>query len=109
MQGKVNDNSDDDSVMMRLLVPSKVIGCLIGKGGYIINEMRKKTKADIRISKGEKPKCAADDEELVEVWLADLLCCFHIIFLMNNTSSLGFWRGGQCKGCPQPDCFEAER
>ncbi|CAN6455634.1 unnamed protein product [Victoria cruziana] len=67
LQGKVNDNSDDDSVMMRLLVPSKVIGCLIGKGGYIINEMRKKTKADIRISKGEKPKCAADDEELVEV------------------------------------------
>ncbi|CAN6455633.1 unnamed protein product [Victoria cruziana] len=66
-EGKVNDNSDDDSVMMRLLVPSKVIGCLIGKGGYIINEMRKKTKADIRISKGEKPKCAADDEELVEV------------------------------------------
>ncbi|XP_031505176.1 KH domain-containing protein At4g18375 isoform X1 [Nymphaea colorata] len=67
LQGKINDNSDDDSVMMRLLVPSKVIGCLIGKGGYIINEMRKKTKADIRISKGEKPKCAAADEELVEV------------------------------------------
>ncbi|XP_020518638.1 KH domain-containing protein At4g18375 isoform X2 [Amborella trichopoda] len=67
LQGKINDNSDEDeSVTMRLLVPSKVVGCLIGRGGAIITEMRKKTKADIRISKGDKPKCCASNEELVE-------------------------------------------
>lgn len=66
LQGKINDE-DDDTVNIRLLVPSKVIGCLIGKGGSIVNDMRKKTKADIRISKGEKPKQASSSDELVEV------------------------------------------
>ncbi|XWS15980.1 hypothetical protein CRYUN_Cryun34aG0048200 [Craigia yunnanensis] len=66
LQGKINDE-DDDTVTMRLLIPSKVIGCVIGKGGSIINEIRKRTKADVRISKGEKPKCADANNELVEL------------------------------------------
>ncbi|KAL1560455.1 KH domain-containing protein isoform X2 [Salvia divinorum] len=67
LQGKIN-SEDDDTVTMRLLVPSKVIGCIIGKSGCIINEIRKRTKADIQISKGEKPKFAAGNDELVEVY-----------------------------------------
>ncbi|KAF2316720.1 hypothetical protein GH714_042061 [Hevea brasiliensis] len=66
LQGKINDE-DDDTVSIRLLVPSKVIGCIIGKSGSIVNEIRKRTKADVRISKGEKPKCADSNDELVEV------------------------------------------
>ncbi|KAL2474993.1 RNA-binding KH domain-containing protein [Abeliophyllum distichum] len=66
LQGKINDE-DVNTVTMRLLLPSKVIGSIIGRSGSIINEIRKRTKADIRISKGEKPKCANDDDELVEV------------------------------------------
>ncbi|XP_022715519.1 KH domain-containing protein At4g18375-like [Durio zibethinus] len=66
LQGKINDE-DDDTVTMRLLVPSKVIGCVIGKGGSIINEIRKRTKADVRISKGEKPKCANANDELIQL------------------------------------------
>ncbi|ONK66051.1 uncharacterized protein A4U43_C06F3660 [Asparagus officinalis] len=66
LQSKINDE-DDDKVNIRLLVPSKVIGCLIGKNGSIVNEMRKKTYAQIRISKGEKPKSATVNDELVEV------------------------------------------
>ncbi|KAG5040820.1 hypothetical protein JHK82_012935 [Glycine max] len=66
MQGKINDE-DDTTVSIRLLVPSKVIGCIIGKSGSIINEIRKRTKADVRISKGDKPKCANANDELVEV------------------------------------------
>ncbi|XP_020240525.1 KH domain-containing protein At4g18375 [Cajanus cajan] len=66
MQGKINDE-DDTIVSIRLLVPSKVIGCIIGKSGSIINEIRKRTKADVRISKGDKPKCADVNDELVEV------------------------------------------
>ncbi|XP_057962482.1 KH domain-containing protein At4g18375-like isoform X2 [Malania oleifera] len=66
LQGKINDE-DDDTITIRLLVPSKVIGCIIGKSGSIINEIRKRTKADIRISKGQKPKCADASDELVEV------------------------------------------
>lgn len=67
LQEKINDE-DDDTVSIRLLVPSKVIGCIIGKSGSIIHEIRKRTKADVRISKGEKPKCADANDELVEVW-----------------------------------------
>ncbi|XP_057471557.1 KH domain-containing protein At4g18375-like [Actinidia eriantha] len=66
LQGKINDE-DDDIVTIRLLVLSKVIGCIIGKSGSIINEIRKRTKADVRISKGKKPKCADADDEHVEV------------------------------------------
>lgn len=66
LQEKINDE-DADTVSIRLLITSKVIGCIIGKNGSIINEVRKRTKADVRISKGDKPKCADDDDELVEV------------------------------------------
>ncbi|KAK4858896.1 hypothetical protein QYF36_023563 [Acer negundo] len=66
LQAKINDE-DDDTVSIRLLVSSKVIGCIIGKSGSIINEIRRRTKADVRISKGEKPKCADINDELVEV------------------------------------------
>ncbi|KAI3996836.1 hypothetical protein MKX01_021112 [Papaver californicum] len=68
LQGKINDSDNSDSdISIRLLVPSKVIGCIIGKSGSIINEIRKRTKADIRISKNEMPKCADSRDELVEV------------------------------------------
>lgn len=47
---------------------SSRIGCLIGKGGSIISEMRNMTKANIRIlSKDDLPKVAADDDELVQI------------------------------------------
>ncbi|KAG6405011.1 hypothetical protein SASPL_132590 [Salvia splendens] len=67
LQGKIN-SEDGDTVTMRLLVPSKVIGCIIGKSGSIINEIRRRTLADIRISKGEKPNFDCGDDELVEVY-----------------------------------------
>ncbi|RLN05580.1 KH domain-containing protein [Panicum miliaceum] len=66
LQAKINDY-EEDRMNLRLLVPTKVIGCLIGRGGSIINDMRKKTKADIRISKGDKPRRASSSDELVEV------------------------------------------
>ncbi|KAK2998872.1 hypothetical protein RJ639_021142 [Escallonia herrerae] len=66
LQEKINDE-DEDTVTIRLLVPSKIIGCVIGRSGSIINEIRKRTKADVRISKGEKPRCADVNDELVEV------------------------------------------
>lgn len=66
LQGKINEE-DDENVTFRLLVPSKVIGCIIGKSGSIINEIRKRTRANIRISKSEKPLFADERDELVEI------------------------------------------
>ncbi|KAF7842876.1 KH domain-containing protein [Senna tora] len=66
LQEKINDE-DDTTVSIRLLVPSKVIGCIIGKSGSIINEIRKRTRAEVRITKNDKPKHADINDELVEV------------------------------------------
>ncbi|KAJ8567082.1 hypothetical protein K7X08_019290 [Anisodus acutangulus] len=65
---KVERDSGLISITTRLLVPTSRIGCLIGKGGAIINEMRKITKANIRIiSKEGLPKVAAEDDEMVQI------------------------------------------
>lgn len=65
---KIERDSGIISFTTRLLVPTSRIGCLIGRGGAIITEMRNITKANIRIlSKEDLPKVAADDEEMVQV------------------------------------------
>lgn len=65
---KVERDSGLVSFTTRLLVHTSRIGCLIGKGGSIISEMRKVTKANIRIlSKENLPKIASEDDEMVQV------------------------------------------
>ncbi|RWR74130.1 KH domain-containing protein HEN4-like protein isoform X1 [Cinnamomum micranthum f. kanehirae] len=55
-------------VAARLLVASNQIGCLMGKGGTIIADMRKATGANIRILGGDQvPKCASENDEVVQV------------------------------------------
>ena len=76
LQAKINDETED-RMHLRLLVPGNVIGCLIGKGGSIINDMRNKSKAIIHISKGTKPRKASSNDELVEV--CPLLLLFEIV------------------------------
>ncbi|KAM1465686.1 hypothetical protein COP2_045531 [Malus domestica] len=61
-------NIKEQSMMARLLVFSNQIGCLLGKGGAIIAEMRKLSRAHIRImGKDQIPKCASVDEEVVQI------------------------------------------
>ncbi|KAG8501608.1 hypothetical protein CXB51_003918 [Gossypium anomalum] len=65
---KVERDSGIISFTTRLLVPTSRIGCLIGKGGSIVTEMRRMTKANIRIlSKENLPKIASEDDEMVQV------------------------------------------
>lgn len=65
---KVERDSGIISFTTRLLVPTTRIGCLIGKGGSIITDMRRLTKANIRIiSKENLPKIANEDDEMVQV------------------------------------------
>lgn len=67
------------SVAARLLVATNQIGCLMGKGGTIIAEMRKATGASIRILGGDQvPICASENDEVVQVsWCH----CFSLITL----------------------------
>ncbi|KAF8406158.1 hypothetical protein HHK36_008238 [Tetracentron sinense] len=65
--GAVPD-SKEISVLSRLLVSSNQIGCLLGKGGAIMAEMRKVSGAYIRIlGKDQLPKCASENEEVVQI------------------------------------------
>lgn len=73
---KNENESDDPIITTRLLVPSSKIGCLIGKGGAVISEMRSATRATIRIFSDENiPKVASADDEMVQV-NADLFIVF---------------------------------
>ncbi|KAJ7958855.1 KH domain-containing protein [Quillaja saponaria] len=61
-------DSKEQSVLARILVSSNQIGCLLGKGGSVISEMRKLSGAHIRIiGKDQVPKFASEDEEVVQV------------------------------------------
>lgn len=58
----------DGIVTIRLLVPINQIGCILGKGGSIIAELRKATGANIRIlPKDTLPRCAQEIDELIQV------------------------------------------
>ncbi|KAL4568502.1 hypothetical protein LXL04_024116 [Taraxacum kok-saghyz] len=52
----------------RLLVPSDQIGCVIGKGGQVVQTIRTDTSAQIRIMKDNHlPTCALTSDELVQI------------------------------------------
>lgn len=54
----------------RILVSADQIGCLLGKGGAIVAEMRKASGAGIWIFRQDQvPKCASKNDELVQVCL----------------------------------------
>lgn len=72
LQPRCSEKNEKDSgsslYTTRLLVPTSRIGCLIGKGGSIVSEMRKITRANIRIiSKENLPKVATEDDEMVQI------------------------------------------
>ncbi|KAF8369389.1 hypothetical protein HHK36_032600 [Tetracentron sinense] len=67
-KGLDSGSSKGTPVSARLLVPSNQVGCLMGKGGIIIAEMRKVTGANIRILGGDQvPKCASENNEVVQI------------------------------------------
>lgn len=56
-------------ITAKLLVPSDQIGCVIGKGGQIVQNIRGETGAQIRILKDDHlPSCALRSDELVQVF-----------------------------------------
>ncbi|XP_058228107.1 KH domain-containing protein HEN4 [Rhododendron vialii] len=56
------------AVVARLLVHSQQIGCLLGKGGSIINELRRVTGASIRVFQEEQVlRFGSENDEVVQV------------------------------------------
>lgn len=95
------------AVTARLLVPSQQIGCLLGKGGNIISEMRRATGANIRIFlKEHAPKCAQPNDEVVQVFS---FFFFHQLFCIYFFSIIGIsfmpLKLGYLPGALSPDCI----
>jgi len=70
----VESAGNEVPVPFRLLVQTSQIGCLIGKGGSIIKQIRNETGATVRVLPPESlPACANEDDELLEIgqWPAD--------------------------------------
>ncbi|RLN38997.1 KH domain-containing protein [Panicum miliaceum] len=68
LHDKLSALSEKRHVSTRLVVPSSKVGCILGEGGKIITEMRRRTGAEIRVySKADKPKYLSFDDELVQV------------------------------------------
>ena len=58
----------ESPVSARVLLASNQVGCLLGKGGAIISEMRKMTNTSLRIIGGDQvPNCASENEEVLQV------------------------------------------
>lgn len=66
--GLDSESNQGSPVTARLVVPSNQVGCLLGKGGTIVSEMRKATGAGIRIIRSDRvPKCASENDEVVQI------------------------------------------
>jgi poly(rC)-binding protein 2/3/4 len=77
-------------VTVRMLVPTDQIGCVIGKGGQVIQNIRSETRAQIRITKDEHlPPLALSTDELllVRVFLSYCSFCYCIILELIFLSS----------------------
>lgn len=68
------------SVIARLVVASNQVGCLLGKGGTIISEMRKATGTGIRIIGDQVPKCTSENDKVVQVRMVS-----YVFFLLLST------------------------
>ncbi|MCO5556697.1 hypothetical protein L7F22_010248 [Adiantum nelumboides] len=55
-------------VTTRLLVPNSQVGCLLGKGGHIIEQTRQESKTQIRIlPRDQAPFCSMPNDEIVQI------------------------------------------
>lgn len=74
---------DAQQITVRMLVPSDQIGCIIGKGGQVIQNIRSETGAQIRILKDEHlPPLALSNDELLQVmpFVSLSYICVYLLF-----------------------------
>ena len=90
--GADDEPEGNQHVTARLLVSTDQIGCILGKGGQIVQSIRSETGAQIRILKDDHlPTCALSTDELLVVRGGKCLCIACSVgehFLIISTSSL---------------------
>lgn len=75
----------DKTFVLRLLVLSSQVGCLLGKGGSVVKQMSSDSGAQIRILPRDKlPPLATTNNELVQVILeSTIIVCITIVKFIN--------------------------
>jgi transcription antitermination factor NusA-like protein len=74
-------NTKEGPAICRLIVSPNQVGCLLGKGGSIIAEMRKLSGAHIIVlSKDKIPKGVPENDEVVQVCFILLSCRTYTIW-----------------------------
>lgn len=90
----------EQSVTAKLLVPSDQIGCVLGRGGQVVQNIRSETGAHIRIVKDRNmPLCALSSDELVQVCVftfIGLFSCVYMFSLLCLSLFLDIWRSAHC-------------
>lgn len=102
-----DDDNDNNVVTARLLVPTNMVGCLLGKRGDVIQRLRSKTGASIRILPAELlPSCAMSTDELVQVIFSVLwLVCFNPVLVLTLLSLCNNFAETNTDMLPVPACF----
>ncbi|KAF5182782.1 Rna-binding kh domain-containing protein rcf3 [Thalictrum thalictroides] len=62
-----SDESKDSVVEARLLVPSHQVGCVIGKGGTVISEIRRASRTNMWVINDQVPSCAQENDTVVRI------------------------------------------
>lgn len=67
-ESPTKDGDSSRGLTTRLLVPNSQVGCLLGKGGHIIEQMRQESKTQIRIlPRDQAPFCSMPSDEIVQI------------------------------------------
>ncbi|MCE3050685.1 hypothetical protein HAX54_047885 [Datura stramonium] len=68
-KGEFSDvRSPQGVVVCRLLAPSNQVGCVLGRGGKIIEKIRQEAGAQVRVlPKDQVPACALPGDELIQI------------------------------------------
>lgn len=61
------ERRSNEITVCRLLAQTGKIGALMGKGGKVVDGIRKRSGAKVRVLKEQLPACAGPEEELVQV------------------------------------------
>ncbi|KAJ1690765.1 hypothetical protein LUZ63_014920 [Rhynchospora breviuscula] len=83
---ELDDDEDGPSkVVTRMVIPRLHVGCLLGRGGNIIEQMRKETKTHIRIlpRDHDTPGCVSMSEEVLQV-VGEVSCVKRAIAIISD-------------------------
>ena len=84
----------DMMMSCRLVVEAAQAGSVIGKGGRVVERIKKNTGCKIRVLTDDLPLCASSSDEIIEVFLLLTLfhfCICHLNFYVNTTEAFDYY------------------